>query len=59
MNTPKQHYYTAEVARQYRVTRQSIWNWIKTGRLQAIKVGANYRTSETSLSAFLGDVIKP
>jgi excisionase family DNA binding protein len=49
-----ERYYTPpELAAQYRVTRQAIWNWIRQGRLRAIRLGTVYRISESDWNAFL------
>lgn len=48
-------YYTPEeVANNLKVHLKTIYNWIKAGRLQAIKVGHFWRISESELNRLLG-----
>ena len=35
------------------VTRRSIYEWIKTGKLHAVKLGKEWRVREEDLDAFL------
>jgi excisionase family DNA binding protein len=54
MQHASERYYTPpELAARYRVTRQAIWNWIKQGRIKAIRLGTVYRISESEWSKFL------
>ena len=47
-------YYTSpELAATYKVTRQAIWNWIRQGRIKAIRLGNVYRISESEWTRFL------
>jgi excisionase family DNA binding protein len=55
MQKENETFYTGpELAAMYRVTRQSIWNWIREGRLPAIRLGSAYRVSETDWRIFVG-----
>ena len=45
--------YTCEaVAKRYRVKRETVWEWIRTGKLGACKIGKEYRVSESHLREF-------
>lgn len=48
-------YTLQEVADMVRVSRQSIYNWIRSGRLKATKYGKEYRITEEELKKFLKD----
>ena len=50
----KQHYSTSEVADILHLSRISIFNRIKNGRLKAEKIGRNYIISYESLVEALG-----
>ena len=42
-----------EVAERYNVTVESVWRWIRNGRLQAMRLTKrNYRIRPTDLEAF-------
>ena len=45
-------YTCAEIADEYRVTIRTVYDWIKTGRLTAIKIGKSFRVKESSLKTF-------
>jgi putative molybdopterin biosynthesis protein len=57
MNAPKseRRFLTPEeVAEELRVTRKTVYNWIKTGALSAIKVGPrSWRIRREHLDVFL------
>ncbi len=46
-------YTPEEVALNLKVSRKTVYNWIKEGRLQAVKVGHFWRISETELRRLL------
>ncbi len=46
----------AEVAQRLKVTRQAVYNWIKDGRLRAVKVGTSVRIPLEAVRAFLRPV---
>lgn len=47
-------YYTpAEVAEILKVKRQTVYTWIREGRLQADKIGRTRRISEEDLNKFV------
>jgi excisionase family DNA binding protein len=52
-----EHYYTpSEVARQFRVTRQAVYNWIGEGKLSAVKLGQAIRIPSSALRSFVQPV---
>lgn len=45
--------YTCEdVAERYSVKLKTVWDWIRKGTINAIKVGRYYRIRESDLEAF-------
>lgn len=45
--------YTCEqVANRYSVKKMTVWEWIRKGKLPAIKLGKEYRVREGDLQAF-------
>ena len=53
------HYSTSDLAARYGITRQAVWNWIKSGRLNAVRLGAVYRITESDWEQFLKSGSKP
>lgn len=45
-----------EVAEHFRVSRQSVYDWINDGRLKAIKIGERIRIPQSSLDEFIRPV---
>lgn len=41
-----------EVAERYKVKVITVWEWIRQGKLSAIKLGREYRISEDDLNTF-------
>jgi len=41
-----------EVADIFKVTRRTLYTWIKTGQLKAVKTGKYWRVSEQALQEF-------
>ena len=41
-----------EVAERYRVKVITVWDWIRSGKLSAVKIGRDYRVSEDDLQQF-------
>ena len=41
-----------DVAERYSVKIKTVWEWIKAGKLPAMKLGKFYRISESDLTAF-------
>lgn len=47
-------YYTIdEVAKQFKVTRQAVYNWMNAGDLAYVRVGAHRRVTRRALAAFV------
>ncbi|NLZ54532.1 MAG: helix-turn-helix domain-containing protein [Thermoanaerobacteraceae bacterium] len=46
-------YTPQEVADKFRVTLRTVYQWIKDGKLKAIKVGTLWRISKDSLEEFI------
>jgi excisionase family DNA binding protein len=46
-------YTVDEVAVRFKVTRQTVYNWIKAGQLAAIKVGRSVRIEASALDRFI------
>lgn len=51
-------YTVEEVARILKITRVTLYNYIKTNKLQASKIGRTYRIKEADLMNFLKDYRK-
>jgi excisionase family DNA binding protein len=49
----EQYYTVEEVAQQFKVSDQTVRNWIKKGRLQAIQVASVIRIPESAINDFL------
>jgi excisionase family DNA binding protein len=63
MPTPKgpgimseQYFTVKEVAERFKVSRQSVYDWISEGRLRAVKIGQRTRIPESALEAFVRPV---
>lgn len=41
-----------EVANRYRVKVLTVWEWIRKGKMSAVKLGRDYRISEEDLKKF-------
>ena len=41
-----------EVAQRYKVEVITVWDWIRKGKLSAIKIGRDYRVSEEDIKNF-------
>lgn len=46
-------YTVPEISSKYRVTKNAVRKWIKTGQLNALCLGSDYRISESNLQKFL------
>lgn len=46
-------YTLKEVEEVLSVTRKTIYSWIKSGKLHAVKVGSQYRVKKEDLEAFI------
>ncbi len=46
-------YYTCEeIAKMFRVSLRTVYNWIYSGRLPAIKIGRDYRITDDDITQF-------
>ena len=45
-------YTCAEIATKYKVKIFTVYHWIKTGKLAAIKIGKSFRVTENALRDF-------
>ena len=46
-------YYTPEeVAEIFRVKTRTVWEWLRTGKLQSVKVGRQYRITIKQINNF-------
>ena len=45
-------YSCEQVAERYGVKLTTVWNWIRTHKLPAVKVGKQYRVTADALNAF-------
>lgn len=44
-------YYTCkEVAERFRVQERTVWSWIRSGKLPAVRVGKQYRITEEDIN---------
>lgn len=41
-----------EVAKRYGVKVETVWAWIREGKLKAVRIGKLYRIKESALSEF-------
>ena len=46
-------YTVIEIAKHFRVSRQAVYDWIKDGKLRAIRVGERVRVPESALREFI------
>lgn len=53
MEERKKEFYTCkEVAERYGVKTTTVWNWCRTGKLEAIRIGKSYRIREEAFAVF-------
>lgn len=43
-----------EIAAKLKVHRETVYNWIRSGRLKAVRAGRQLRVAESELRRFLG-----
>lgn len=48
-------YTTNEIADMFRVRVFTVWDWIKKGKLHAVKIGRDFRVSEADVEDFLNN----
>lgn len=53
----KEYYSTIEVAKIFNVSRITVFNWIKTNKIKALKVGRNFVIPHTAVLEKLGHSI--
>ena len=46
-------YTLTELTESLGISRRTVYNWIKSGKLKAIKVGQQWRVTEDALNDFL------
>ena len=51
----KELYSTNEIANIFRVSRITVFNWIKSGKIKATKIGRNYVVPHSSIVEKLGE----
>ncbi len=56
---PKEFYSTTEVSHILKISRISVFNRIKSGKIRAVKIGRNYIIDQESLLEALGEKIGP
>jgi len=53
-NKPDLNLYSLEqVAQILSVTHRTVWNYVKAGKLKAVKIGREWRVSEETLRQFI------
>lgn len=45
-------YTCEEIAERYKVKVKTVWEWVRTAKLPAVKIGKMYRVQEKDLAAF-------
>ena len=53
----KEYYSTIEAANIFRVSRKTVFQWIKTGKIKAVKVGRNFIVPHSSIVEKLGKTL--
>ena len=54
MQTVEEAYFTVdEVAERLKVSHMTVYRWIKTGKLDAYKLGGEFRITERDIERFL------
>ena len=52
-------YTIEEVAKELRVTERSVYSYVRTGRIKAIKVGRNWRITQAELNSIKKRGLRP
>lgn len=52
----KEYYSIAQVAKLAGVTRMTVYNWIKRGKIKAVKVGRAYAIPARSVKNYIVDI---
>ena len=54
INMKKEEYYTIEeVADMLKVAYLTVYRWVRSGKLEAVKAGKQYRISKLNINKFL------
>lgn len=56
-NMPKEYYSTIEVANILRLSRKTVFQWARSGKIKAQKVGRNYIIPHAALLEALGKTV--
>ncbi|MBM3283961.1 helix-turn-helix domain-containing protein [Candidatus Gottesmanbacteria bacterium] len=49
-----EEYYTPEqIAKKLQITTQTVWRWIRTKRLKAVRIGKSYRVPVQDFNEFI------
>lgn len=43
---------SADIAERYGIKVSTVWDWLRSGKLKAIRIGKEYRISEEDLKKF-------
>lgn len=49
---PERLYTCEELAEKYKVKIRTVWSWVRSGKLPAVKIGRLYRVYESDVVAF-------
>lgn len=49
---PEKLYTCEELAEKYKVKIRTVWSWVRSGKLPAVKIGRLYRVYERDVVAF-------
>ncbi len=52
----EKYYKVEQISKSLQVHWQTVLNYIKAGKLQALKLGKGYRVSETDLNKFINQL---
>lgn len=52
----ERQYTVKEISEHFSVSRQAVYDWIKEGKLRAIKLGERVRVPDSALRAFIQEV---
>lgn len=54
----EKYYSCHEIAARYGVKIKTVWNWIHTKKLSAVRIGKLYRITDADLEAFEREHVK-
>lgn len=55
-DTEKEFYLVEEVAKKLRISNMTVYRYIKAGKIQAYKIGKEFRIKKSELDGFLSQV---